>query len=56
MNKRQKKKLEGRTGSVFGVKVVLTLTEARKARKLKHGDKVMFLCEKAHEKTARAKK
>ena len=50
MNRRQKKKHNGRTGTVFGVKVTLTLSECRKLKKKSYDDKVDFLIDKARAK------
>ena len=50
MNRRQKKKLNGRTGTVFGVKVTLTPSECRELKKKSYDDKVDFLIDKARAK------
>ncbi len=50
MNRRQKKKLNGRTGTVYGVKVTLTLSECRKRKKRNYVDKVEFMIDKARAK------
>jgi len=57
MNKRQKKKLEGRTGSVVGVKVTLSLTEIRRGKRLKGAElKDWFIDKAIEQEKKRAKK